>query len=73
MLEPWILGIAMQWAEPPIRAIRWVTYHRERQDPVKGSFLDTPTHTTLEASHLHLSRFTVGGPWVEGEGWYERG
>jgi len=27
----------------------------------------------LKASHLHLSHFTVGGPWVEGEGGYERG
>jgi len=46
----------------------------EGTEPSKGeSFLDTPIHTTPQRSLHHLNRFIVGGPWVEGGGWDERG
>jgi len=46
----------------------------EETESCKGvNFLDTPIHTPLEASPHYLFRVTVGGPWVEEEGWDERG
>jgi len=59
--------------QAPIRAFQWVTYHWEGRNPVKGRVYKIPQSTRpLKASHRHRSRFTVGGPWVEGEGWDER-
>jgi len=47
----------------------------EDTDSCKGlNFLDTPIHMcTLKASPHNLFRVIVGGPWVEEEGWHERG
>jgi len=47
---------------------------QEGAESSKGEdFLDTHIQPPLKASHHHQSRFTVGGPWVEGVGWDERG
>jgi len=40
-LTPYMFGplesrIAVQWVQPPIRVIQWVTPHWKRQSPVKG-------------------------------------
>jgi len=43
-------------------------------EPDKGEiFLDAPNPSHLKASYLHRSSFTVCGPWVEGEGYNEKG
>jgi len=42
----------------------------EEKGPDKGDdLLDSSIHTPLTASPHHLFRATVGGPWVEEEGW----
>jgi len=65
-LEPLQSGIAASAAGPaPNTGILVCNGQQEGAESSKReNFIDTPNPTPLKASHLHRSRFTVGGPSI---------
>jgi len=64
MLGPWISGIAVEWAQPPIyiRALWWVKYHWKGQNPASKweNFPDTTIHTPPQSKSPSSQPFHRG-------------